>query len=130
MTVPRSSPTVSTSAMPGYDCVLHILWQPEVAEADVEAAFASALRLMEQVQQQTHIVLDALHNPRFPLRATLNSMLRLQNHPGMGRWLVLGTRPSVRLLVCMVMAIARDNIEWYATEDAAHQRLRQLPCTA
>ena len=109
---------VSVEPLEGYNA-LRMVWGERPGARDVRAAFAVIMKYLDGAESPVDIIVDIRTDPSFPLGATLTGAIAPHTHKNMGCWLVVGGNAVARFIAGTLMAIGRNPIEWFDTEEAA-----------
>lgn len=106
--------------------VYRMIWDQNPVENDVRIAFLHIEEILNDTTQETHIIVDLTANPRFPMKATLNGAMKINQHPRMGNWLVIGGNHAARIIGRSLSMLGRMNVSWYESEEEAMGYLKNL----
>lgn len=109
-----------------YPPSLRMIWPKNPTSAEVSVAFDQIMQVLMRAERPVHIIVDVTIRPNFPLSITLNGSLRVQRHPRIGTWLVLGGNRTAELIARCLTAAGKNNIVWCKSDEDALSRLQAL----
>lgn len=106
--------------------IYYMRWDHNPSENDVRIAFLDIEKLLNEATQSIYIIVNLTSNPRFPMKATLNGAMKVNHHPKMGDWLVVGGTHAARIIGRSLTMLGRTNVSWHESENDAHEYLEKL----
>lgn len=108
--------------------VIRMHWHRMINIGDVQVAFRLVRDMLDRADGVTHVVIDMMDNPRFPLLTTLNCLISGPfHHAQMGEWLILGSSSQARLFAKTLGDMkANATIRYFATEAQVTAHMEHL----
>lgn len=105
---------------------LRFVWGELPTIDDIENAFAYINQIIESADKPIHIIVDVSSQPKLPLGKTITNAIHTQRMDKLGKWLVIGADWRAEFIGKTISSVGKNNIEWFATEEEAMQRLDEL----
>lgn len=109
----------------GYPALL-MLFEHQIVEDELAAAFQSVLETMEAADRKLYLVLDLTSNPQLDVLEVVTAATPVFRHPRSAKWLIIGQSGLGHVIESKLITLTRRQgaVIWFETEDEAFDYLR------
>jgi|GEM_PF-6748295 len=123
----NNQPTVRVEPVEGHDDAYWVVWDKEIVDSDVFAAFDLLQCILNDADQPVNVLLDLRADPNMPVAITMESILDPYRHVMLNKWLIIGTNWRAEMIVSVLRKLAmRDSTLWFDTVEEALDELQRI----